>query len=357
MNKSYIERNATDILKGVALIFMFIHHFFTFPMYYIDGISYPYLEGFAESFNEPFKICVSIFAFLTGYFYVFAKNKRMKYSLKKATDVWAIYFVFFILLLIPAVILGCWEGSGKSFLMEAVGIYRPNMIFCWYVDFYILSVLLLPLYHLAAKKHILIAVILGIALPIAIITVLKCFVHIPDINIEKTIHNFFRWFPCIASGYIFAQFGLFEKWFDFLFKRSIKSKGIRIVVYFILMGIAFFGRRYLYDIWFNVSIFTVDFILAPLFIYGLLNLYYELPYKKALGIIAVIGRYSLGMWFFHCIFFNICKKYTQPILYFPKNPIFVLIWGLALCLLVSFAVTKAITPLLKWKNKILFKNT
>lgn len=359
--RNYIERNATNILKGVALIFMFIHHFFTFPEFYVDGISYPYLEGFARLFSEPFKICVSIFAFLTGYFYVFAKKKNLKYSLKKATDVWITYLAFFLLLLIPAVALGCWDGSVKNFLLEAVGLAKPNMIFCWYVDFYILAILFLPLYHLAAKKHLLTALLIGIAAPICVIAVITDRLHIPYENIEKLVFDFLTWFPCIASGYIFARFGLFEKWFDFLFKRNIKLKGLRIAIYLILMGIAFMGRYYLHEIRFNISIFTVtipfDFLLAPVFIYGLLNLYYEFPWKKALLPVSVIGKYSLGMWFVHCVFFNICKDYTQPILYFPKNPLLVLLWGLLICLVLSFAVTKAVAPLLKLKNRLLFRNT
>ncbi|MBQ3417945.1 MAG: acyltransferase [Ruminococcus sp.] len=357
---NYIERDATDIIKGVALVFMFIHHFFTIPGYYIDGISYPYLEDFSRIFSEPFKICVPIFAFLTGYFYVFTKKKNLKYSLKKGTDVWLTYFCFFLLLLIPAVALGCWDASVKNFLLEAFAIYRPTMKFCWYVYFYIIAILLLPLYHLGAKKHILIAAALGLALPVCVTAVLTDRVGFLSENLVKMLFDILQWFPCVAVGYIVAQYELFEKWFDFLFKRHIKVKGIRIAIYVILMGVAFMGRYFIPSVCFNISIFTVsfswDFLLVPFFVYGLLNLYYAIPWKKILLPLSVIGKYSLGMWFFHSIFFNSCKEYTQPILYFPKNPILVLLWGLLICFGISFAVTKAIAPLLKLKNRLLFRD-
>ena len=45
----------------------------------------------------------------------------------------------------------------------------------------------------------------------------------------------------------------------------------------------------------------------------------------------LVGRYSLLMWFIHCIFFNNCKDIFQPILYWPRNPILVLLWGISIC--------------------------
>ena len=67
-NGPYFDRNMTDLLKGVALIFMFVHHLFTFPSWYIDSISYPELEAFAHIFCMPFKICAgtSYFAISNG---------------------------------------------------------------------------------------------------------------------------------------------------------------------------------------------------------------------------------------------------------------------------------------------------
>lgn len=43
---NFISLTESNILKGVALIFMYIHHMFTYPGMYIDGISYPSLETF-----------------------------------------------------------------------------------------------------------------------------------------------------------------------------------------------------------------------------------------------------------------------------------------------------------------------
>ena len=80
---NYIEKEATNYIKGIALILMFVHHFFTFPKRYINGISYPYLSKFATLMCAPLKICVPVFAFLTGYFYYF--SKRCNFALQASS--------------------------------------------------------------------------------------------------------------------------------------------------------------------------------------------------------------------------------------------------------------------------------
>ena len=44
---NFITINESNILKGMALIFMYVHHMFAYPNLYIDSISYPNLTCFA----------------------------------------------------------------------------------------------------------------------------------------------------------------------------------------------------------------------------------------------------------------------------------------------------------------------
>ena len=59
------------------------------------------------------------------------------------------------------------------------------------------------------------------------------------------------------------------------------------------------------------------------------------------------------MWFLHCIFFNVCSEKTQHILYFPKNPVLVVLFGLLLCYVVSVLVDFGLRFILEKKNKFL----
>lgn len=60
------------------------------------------------------------------------------------------------------------------------------------------------------------------------------------------------------------------------------------------------------------------------------------------------------MWFVSCIFFNNSKQVFRPILYFPRNPVLVLLWGLILCMAVSVILNFVVSRLTDWKNKLLF---
>ena len=56
----YLSIDCTSAIKGVAIILMIVHHFFTFPSYYIEGISYPYLKVLQRIFAGQRK-SVSVF--------------------------------------------------------------------------------------------------------------------------------------------------------------------------------------------------------------------------------------------------------------------------------------------------------
>ena len=61
------------------------------------------------------------------------------------------------------------------------------------------------------------------------------------------------------------------------------------------------------------------------------------------------------MWFFHCLFFNCMKSYTQWLLYLPRNPILVLVWGLAMCWLLAYAVEPVRKFLIDLKHRLFCK--
>ena len=66
MKLAYMSKDNTTAIKGIALIMMFIHHFFTCSGFYVESVSYPFLESIAIFAVQPFRMCVPVFAFLTG---------------------------------------------------------------------------------------------------------------------------------------------------------------------------------------------------------------------------------------------------------------------------------------------------
>ena len=102
MKKAYMDREITALVKGVALIFMFAHHFFFYPDWYVSGISYPGILPLVRYFQNPTKICVVVFAFITGYFYHFTREKTIRYSLGKIGQFLVSYWAALAILMIKA---------------------------------------------------------------------------------------------------------------------------------------------------------------------------------------------------------------------------------------------------------------
>ncbi len=336
--KPFIEKTDTNYIKGIALILMFIHHFFTFPQWREGVITYS-LDPVFSYLNSSFKLCVPIFAFLTGYFYFFTKRKTFSYSFKKGTDLWIHYAFTFLLMLIPVLLFTDYQFIPLSFISELFAYHQPTMMFCWYVLFYFCSMAVLPLYAKVSEKSA--ALAFGIAVVVPTFCVfLASLVSFPGMGIVWHFTEIMPWFICTACGYLFAQYDLFNSISDAL---QFKSRFLRCVVSLLFMIVPFLTRRI--DI-------SIDFISAPFFIFGLVDLIHMIPWKKLFLPLSVIGKYSLSMWFVHCIFFNQLSIYTQKILYWPKVPILVLIWGLLISLALSAIIMVPIRFLTNLKNKL-----
>lgn len=352
-----MDRRTTGALKGIALILMFVHHLFCFPEFLVDGISYPWLQDFADLFCMPTEICVPIFAFLTGYFYAFAKNRTLRYSIRKITDLYISYWAVYLVLLGLALILGCYDFSLYVFVYELTAAKTDIMVFCWYVVFYGLTMVLLPL--LTGKR--------GHAPGRDVLWVLLLPIILGSVLLKRELGGIWynlclytvEWFPCVAVGYLFAKYDLFTLFFDRPLE-TVTRPWVRGLICLAAALAAFAARywcNYLYLGQLNIRggvydlIFKTDILYAPMFVWGAVQLLQHL--KKGRVLLETVGRYSLLMWFFHCGFFNVCRDILQPILYWPKNPVLVLLWGLLLSFLPALALDPVIRAAQKLKNKIL----
>lgn len=364
MKTPYIDRNTTAAIKGLALIFMFLHHFFTFPGWYVEGISYPGIFPYVRFFQTPLKMCVVLYAFLTGYFYWFSSRKTLKYSLQKITDVLISYWVAYIPLLLLAVCLGCWQFSVTGFVKELLALERPIMYFCWYVSFYYISMLLLPLLSRMSAKTPLADVCLLLVLPTAAFTILLGILEyefgIDSGALRELLMNLRSWFPCIAVGYLCGKYSFFETYLEPVAEGFCRGRG-KPLLWLGLCVVSFFCRLIcpqfrlggvsVAGYWMDLP-FTMDIIYGPLFFYGAVNLLKCIPAKLVQKPLQALGKQSLLMWFLHCVFFNCCKEVTQPVLYFLKNPILVTLFGLAVCYIGAVILDFPLKKLLNLKNKL-----
>ena len=359
MKHPYLDRPTTAAIKGIALIIMFVHHFFTFQSWLVTGIEYAWMEKFTELYCRTTQICVPVFAFLMGYFYFTARKKTFAYSVRKISDVLVSYWIIYVPLWAMAIALGCHVFSYKDILHELFGLYNSVMCFCWYIYFYSIVMLLLPVLTRPLNRGFWADAVMLLVLPAM---VLEYWVHQEGLHwlLETVLYNFVNWLPCIFSGYLFAKYDGFSRIFGTRMEGLSGWKRIAALVLIAWLG--FRGRHILQDV--RLGYLTIlggryklalpmDIVYAPMFIYGFGNLLQFVKTKLPFTLLEKIGEKSMLMWFLHCMFFNVCKEYTQPILYFPQNPVLVLLNGLLICYVLACLVNPVLKWLLKIKNRIL----
>ena len=99
---SLFTRRKTDLVKGFAILFMYIHHFYLDPSRYEGFPIYFFLgEEFVNKVAVFMKICVAMFMFLSGYgMYLSAQKKQGEhalalYSIKRYIKlIFSFFFIF-----------------------------------------------------------------------------------------------------------------------------------------------------------------------------------------------------------------------------------------------------------------------
>lgn len=330
------DRESTNIVKGMLLLLMFILHFFCFPSWYIDGIEYPNLL-WLEEYQGHFQICVAGFTFLTGYLYFFKENKNFNDVMKKWAGILVPYWIVFILLLAAALITNTYTGDFTTILAEAATVEQPVMFFGWYVPYYIFMIAVLWASVKLIKNDFLLFVV-SLCGSVALSYIAERFTDI-DFVISTT-EKFSVYFPITVIGYICAKNRVFER-----ISVALKSRGLKIGFSVLLIIAVFMEPSWLYGLDISNIVLSairkcIRILSIPLFIYGLIEIISLVKCKTVRLVAAEIGKMSMFMWFLHSVFFNCSKEIFQKVLYFPRCPLFVLIWGFAVCWAASVPIKR-----------------
>lgn len=316
---------------------MVTHHAFGFPSFYIKRISYPSLADVASHIADGTKICVSLFAFLTGTAYALRKDHSYKYSFRKIVLFLLEYWIVYVLLLMISVLCG-YKPTASEITLELFGIKMYIMRFGWYVSFYICTMLILPIYvKLISLKDTLEFTLLATGVLYFIVRVVEKLVRENDRYM--VVSSFSIWFPVVVSGFLSTKYNLLNKIYNKITETILNSLFIGIILFsgcFVLQVI----KGYVKGI-------SMGVITAPMLILGiaLMGVYQ----RKWIGIKALelLGKYSMNIWFLHCLFFSVAtREFFQGIAYIMKIPVLVVCWILILCLVASI-------PISKFQNKII----
>ena len=325
-----MNKKTTQMIKGIAILIMIMHHFCATTLF-------PDLSAGFVKFGAACKICVAIYAVLSGYGYFFAREKTVRYGLKKIWGLLQIYWLSLFTLFIPAAMLGGWKVTPQQLIVQMFGLLPNLNWFAWYVFFYVFCMLVMPV--LCKYRVFRFKPIVNLGLMLFVPYCIEIALHtVPNYETNTIIHDLFScflYFPCFLVGYWMAENRVVEK---VKFMKWMRNPILNLI------GIAvIFGTRILVD---SIEGFLLDVFYAPVLICLTVNLFEIIDCKPVSAVFNILGKYSTGMWFFHAVFFStyICEWF-QPILKLVPWPPLMYVWLVILSLGGAFAYQKILDGL------------
>lgn len=353
MEKLEFTKKDTAIIKGVAIICMFMHHLFAFPerikagsnyisLFSVSGIN---MEIFLGAFGQ---ICVSLFLFLSG-FGIYKKNYNNRENVrsiivKQLKTLYINYWIIFAIFIPISFFIGTRVFGVTELFYNLIGYYSTYNGEWWFFQLYVLTMITYPITIKVVRNSPIISIV-NITL-INVITQLilllvknEILIGLPQSFFYKPISLLLVWLPCFLMGCTFAKFNLFYK-----IEKWIKEKRIDNILIYLLICMAIFYIRCK-----NEDKMNLDYLFAPIFIIASNNIVKSLSLDK---FFAFFGKHSTNMWLMHSFF---CYQYFQKLVYYPRIPIIILIWLIILCITCSSIIMYIRKEYNNFINKLSYK--
>lgn len=329
------DRKTTSYIRVFALILMLIHHTWGFVGRIIEPMPLLLTNLFGLELHVIVgvltKTCVTIFAFITGYFYAYNKNKTIVTSINKIKGLLKTYWLNLFLLLTPLAYVFGHRMSVGEFILHLFALNPDETIlsYAWYVYLFIFAMLVLPfivkIMNGNWKKDLLYLILIHYVLYLLhfIPSVLPFFWY----QVGRNIYTFF---PIILVGYYCGRHNIFQLLLDKTRVTSPLIHGI-IVGVFLLLRVILVQNQPLHV--------NFDILITPFILYSLVMAVQPIKQTKYLSKIGFLDKHVTNIWFNHVIFNLVyTAPYLQPIIYYPVFAPFVLIIILAICLPLSIYV-------------------
>lgn len=268
-----LTKKDSDMLKGIAIIMMLIHHFWNPVMqpiprqFQLGDFIVPNIEILIA---ETSKICVSIFAFLTGYVLWLNRNKYSSYSYiygklrSFLLNYWFVGFVFILLAIAFAIKLPSLKIFIANLFGFEVGAYEilgydyVNVVHAWYVRFYICLLLTFPIILRLLDRtdrfnHFVTFCIYIVICECAYL----CFRNSDVYILKKMVAIYFQWIPAVLFGYYACRYGWLAKMEMMDIKKSV------IILFVLLIQRLIFPYFFMLDFLSVLPIATVAIKITP----------------------------------------------------------------------------------------------
>ena len=322
-NESIITKGISKRIQGIAILMMIIHHTFGFPEKILQGITYIGIMfgtiSVETSIGQLCKLCVSIFAFGTGFGLVFTKIDR-SYLFRKIFNLFKLYW-FSLVLFITAKLSSGYSISLKEFVLNVIAYSSSLNHASWYLSFYVITLITMWAMRRIKKTFTSVLFVCLISL------IFNNIINNSTISIWSGVSYFFIYFPVVWIGMVCSSNSNLQ---NIMYQISIKRKGLLFSVLFLviilimrmLTGSEIYGFRF---IW----------IYAP-FIYLCLGiiLFYMNGIRILNKILETLGNYSTEFWLFNAIFTS-GIYWIQWLAFLPKFSFLIILWEFILMFFIA----------------------
>lgn len=334
------DKQYSKMIVGCGCILILMLHLWGNRAWKIDGnVCLPFWEyndfSVMRLLGRYASICVSYFAFVTGYGMWIKKDDFLKIPnllhrcIKFLVSYWIVMLFFFIIF--------CFTGDTYpdygTIMLNLIGLKTGvacgyiNVVFAWYVTFYIFLLIITPpliiLFNHTRRVMVdcLYAILLSVCISLYINTV-----GFPSLLSDISYNMYILY--SVLLGILGAKYRLVDRLVGYL------STYIRIIVVFVVS----IAIQISFDFFPSLRHFPYLEAMNTLLSISSVSAFLVLLSSTWLNRwLSIIGKYSMNIWFLHGIFF-VQSCYFQKYAFFPKYSIFVLLWVILLMLPLSMAI-------------------
>lgn len=288
------------MIKGAAILMMLAHHCFAFPAFWLDDFR---TSPILHVISSNLKICVAMYAFITGYGFCAGRGGSYKAQIGKVLSFLGQYWLQLFLMFLPIASVS-FSFSLRHILYNMVALHDNIVLFAWYVFFHCYVVLTFHFVRKLLNKGLirdLITVLFGGYCVTAFFYFFPLEGPLFSMLIDCSIY-----YPVVGMGYLTARYRIFDR----VGPRLSTALAMVVIPAVILL------RTQLSV----VKGFTFDVFYAPVLILALCRVLDKCSLLHPL--LMFLGKYSFHMWLFHSIFFSAyTRDIAQPLINWTSVPI------------------------------------
>lgn len=283
INSIDFNKEASQRVKGIAILLMIAHHLFTQNVF--SQISSVPLSLYYQQIGIMGKLCVSIYMFVGGYAFLLSKENSI---IKRLCHIYKKYIITFFITTIILFLTSKLYVTPIQYIQNALCISWEINGSWWFISTYMLCIISFTFFYqtiLQINRYLQI-VILTICL--LVLQPLAGWVQtIQGINptLQNQLHYFLYYVGFFYLGVIFYQ----NKLFSYIHSNA------KTILLLTIMMLGLLGVRIVF------KLHLINFAIVPVFVALACFI------SKKESVLKFLGRYSMSMWLVHMFFIE--KKY------------------------------------------------